>query len=104
MNPQDAIKDRGETDPERCPDCWHDVEDCVCEDLPVPVLANAENIPQGGRSERQSQLSGEARESTTEIPRVGNDGADSRGGQNLSLDKTEATTQWFDEKEQEANQ
>lgn len=32
--PHDAVKDRGEIDTDRCPDCWHDVEDCVCEPEP----------------------------------------------------------------------
>jgi len=32
--------------------------------FPVPVLAEAENTPKGGRPLRESQLSGEAREST----------------------------------------
>jgi hypothetical protein len=28
--PSDAIKDCGEVESDQCPDCRHDVEDCVC--------------------------------------------------------------------------
>jgi hypothetical protein len=120
MTPQDAIKDRGETDPDRCPDCWHDVEECICEKEAKQMKQVNEELEGSGagpwcskHGRWECDCLDEDRLDFTKASNVmrlvGYEGtaggreairkAEEDEAKKLSLDKVEATTQWFDERE-----
>lgn len=106
----DRCRDTGSDD--RCRDCWHSVEDCVCpvEDSPWREVFGEEDLSGSKVTDSELRQVCDTSEGSSEMAAtccgLENRHEESAPAQTLSsatedlrLDQTESLSQWYDEKE-----